>query len=241
MKKYIKKIVSVLIIILIVLSMQISVYSHSGRTDANGGHKDNQNKSGLGSYHYHCGGYPAHLHTNGVCPYSSSSKSNKNSSSSSSNSNSNTKTTTTKPTTVAVTGIQINENIETLEVGNNKILTATITPDNATDKSITWKSSDESIATISTTGELIAKKPGIVDITVASSNGKTSSIKINIKETPKTNNMITKTSTNVQNNIISNTSTKNKEDSNPIGGVLVLGILVGGGYAGYKHYKNKKK
>ena len=241
MKRNKRKIIINLLIAMSVISISINAYAHSGRTDANGGHRDNKNKSGLGSYHYHCGGYPAHLHTNGVCPYSSSSKSNKNSSSSSSNSNSNTKTTTTKPTTVAVTGIQINENIETLEVGNNKILTATITPDNATDKSITWKSSDESIATISTTGELIAKKPGIVDITVASSNGETSSIKINIKETPKTNNMITKTSTNVQNNIISNTSTKNKEDSNPIGGVLVLGILVGGGYAGYKHYKNKKK
>ncbi len=239
MKRNKRKIIINLLIVMSVISISISAYAHSGRTDANGGHRDNKNKSGLGSYHYHCGGYPAHLHTNGVCPYSSSPKSNKNSSSSSSNSN--TKITTTKPTTVAVTGIQINENIETLEVGNNKILTATITPDNATDKSITWKSSDESIATISTTGELIAKKPGIVDITVASSNGKTSSIKINIKETPKTNNMITKTSTNVQNNIISNTSTKNKEDSNPIGGVLVLGILVGGGYAGYKHYKNKKK
>jgi len=43
--------------------------AHSGRTDANGGHKDNQNKSGLGPYHYHCGGHPAHLHENGVCPY----------------------------------------------------------------------------------------------------------------------------------------------------------------------------
>ncbi|WXR60288.1 YHYH domain-containing protein [Peptostreptococcaceae bacterium AGR-M142] len=46
------------------------VYSHSGRTDSSGGHKDNKNKSGLGYYHYHCGGYPAHLHPNGVCPYS---------------------------------------------------------------------------------------------------------------------------------------------------------------------------
>ncbi len=45
--------------------------AHSGRTDGSGGHRDNQNKSGLGSYHYHCGGYPAHLHTNG-CPYKSS-------------------------------------------------------------------------------------------------------------------------------------------------------------------------
>ncbi len=43
--------------------------AHSGRTDSSGGHRDNKNKSGLGSYHYHCGGYPAHLHTNGVCPY----------------------------------------------------------------------------------------------------------------------------------------------------------------------------
>lgn len=47
----------------------IQVEAHSGRTDSSGGHKDNKNKSGLGSYHYHCGGNPAHLHTDG-CPYS---------------------------------------------------------------------------------------------------------------------------------------------------------------------------
>ena len=45
--------------------------AHSGRTDRYGGHRDNKNKSGLGSYHYHCGGHPAHLHENGVCPYAS--------------------------------------------------------------------------------------------------------------------------------------------------------------------------
>lgn len=43
--------------------------AHSGRTDSSGGHRDTKNKSGLGPYHYHCGGYPAHLHENGVCPY----------------------------------------------------------------------------------------------------------------------------------------------------------------------------
>lgn len=47
----------------------ITAEAHSGRTDANGGHHDYKNKSGLGSYHYHHG-YPAHLHPNGVCPYS---------------------------------------------------------------------------------------------------------------------------------------------------------------------------
>lgn len=50
-----------------------TVEAHSGRTDSSGGHKDNKNKSGLGSYHYHCGGHPAHLHENGVCPYANSS------------------------------------------------------------------------------------------------------------------------------------------------------------------------
>ena len=47
----------------------LTVEAHPGRTDASGGHKDNKNASGLGSYHYHCGDYPAHLHPDGVCPY----------------------------------------------------------------------------------------------------------------------------------------------------------------------------
>lgn len=47
-------------LLIAVVSIFIS-FAHSGRTDASGGHRDNKNKSGLGSYHYHCGGYPAHL------------------------------------------------------------------------------------------------------------------------------------------------------------------------------------
>jgi hypothetical protein len=50
-----------------------TAFAHSGRTDSNGGHKDNNNVSGLGYYHYHCGGNPAHLHFNGYCPYKTSS------------------------------------------------------------------------------------------------------------------------------------------------------------------------
>lgn len=46
----------------------LTASAHSGRTDANGGHHDYKNKSGLGSYHYHHG-YPAHLHEGGICPY----------------------------------------------------------------------------------------------------------------------------------------------------------------------------
>ena len=258
MKKYIEKIVSALIIILSILSIQISVYSHSGRTDANGGHKDNQNKSGLGSYHYHCGGHPAHLHPNGVCPYSSSSKSSTSSSGSgsassssssttsgsSSSSSSNSKTRTSVPSTIAVTEIQIEEKIEDMEIGENEKLTATITPSNATDKNVTWKSSDESIATVDSTGEVTAKKSGVVTITATTSNGKSSTITINVKERVKlessytTNTLVGKTNTEIENTI--NTDTNNEEGS-ALGGIITLGLLGGGGYWGYKKYKSKKE
>lgn len=236
MRKNKLKIISILLIALSIISIGVNAYAHSGRTDSSGGHKDNKNKSGLGSYHYHCGGHPAHLHTNGVCPYSSSSSSSKSSTSSSSTSS--TKETSTVPTTIVVTDIKINENVTSMKEGESQKLTATITPNDATDKNITWKSSDESIATVSTTGEVVAKKYGTVDITATSSNGKTSTIKIDIKESPKAeNNAIIKTSTNSKNNITNNTTINNREDSNPLAGVITLGLLGGGSYWGYKKYK----
>ena len=71
MKKKVARVISILLIL--VLSCTVFSFAHSGRTDSNGGHRDNKNVSGLGYYHYHCGGHPAHLHPNGVCPYSGSS------------------------------------------------------------------------------------------------------------------------------------------------------------------------
>ncbi|MFC3906451.1 YHYH domain-containing protein [Clostridium disporicum] len=71
-----KKITKTIIALLVAMPLTTQLaFAHSGRTDSNGGHKDNKNKSGLGSYHYHCGGNPAHLHNNGGCPYSSTSSS----------------------------------------------------------------------------------------------------------------------------------------------------------------------
>lgn len=68
------KITKTIIAILIAMPLTTRLaFAHSGRTDSSGGHKDNKNVSGLGSYHYHCGGYPAHLHDNGVCPYKNTS------------------------------------------------------------------------------------------------------------------------------------------------------------------------
>ena len=70
-----KVLLTITLITIICIACVFSVYAHKGRTDSNGGHRDNDNQSGLGSYHYHCGGYPAHLHKNGVCPYTSYSSS----------------------------------------------------------------------------------------------------------------------------------------------------------------------
>lgn len=57
-----------LILLIVLLSFPGPLLAHSGRTDAAGGHRDNNNASGLGYYHFHHG-YPPHLHPDGICPY----------------------------------------------------------------------------------------------------------------------------------------------------------------------------
>lgn len=69
-----KKLIPIFLVVLLILP----VYVHSGRTDKNGGHYD----SSTGEYHYHHG-YPAHQHTNGVCPYDFDDKTGQNSGTSS--------------------------------------------------------------------------------------------------------------------------------------------------------------
>lgn len=92
-------------ILLITIMACMPTMAHQGRTDGSGGHSDNKNKSGLGSYHYHCGGHEAHLHQGGVCPYSSNSTqvtqtntSNSTKTTNSTNATNTTKTTSSTPT-----------------------------------------------------------------------------------------------------------------------------------------------
>ena len=65
---------------------------------------------------------------------------------------------------IVVTGITIDKTTATVEEGATVTLTATVTPGNATDKTVTWTTSDETIATVSG-GEVTGVKAGEVTIT----------------------------------------------------------------------------
>ena len=81
---------------------------------------------------------------------------------------------------IDVMSIKIDGNKDVLFVGDTLSLKASFNPSNASDKEITWRSSDENIATVDSDGKVIAKNAGLVTITVNSSNGKTSEVKINV-------------------------------------------------------------
>ena len=69
--------------------------------------------------------------------------------------------------------------------GKTMTLTANVYPENTTDKSITWTSSDESVATVSDKGVVKAVAHGSVVITAMTSNGKTSTYEIRVDPTPQ--------------------------------------------------------
>ena len=68
---------------------------------------------------------------------------------------------------IAVTGVSVKSSTS-LTVGGTEQLTATISPSNATNKNVTWTSSQTSIATVSATGLVTAKAEGTTTITVTS-------------------------------------------------------------------------
>lgn len=222
------KIIFILCLIFSVLSIGVSCYAHSGRTDSNGGHRDNKNKSGLGSYHYHCGGHPAHLHENGICPYSSSSSKTTKSTTSTS--------TGTSVKTIEVKEIEIITIVDEMEKGDTKYLFTSITPDNATNKEVIWKSSDESIATVDSNGKVTAIKPGKVNITVQTSNGKTDTVEVNVIE--KSVNTNTISTTNIQKSNTINESNNEEDDFSLVVVIITVGIL---GVCGYLIYKENKE
>lgn len=72
---------------------------------------------------------------------------------------------------VSVTGVVVNVEEVSTGVGEEVQLTATVEPSGATDISVTWSTSDESVATIDANGILTAVAPGEVEVIVSTVDG----------------------------------------------------------------------
>ena len=83
---------------------------------------------------------------------------------------------------VAVTGVTLDYDTLTVGVGLEKELTATVSPDNATNKTVTWTSSDPSIATVDQNGVVTGVAVGEATITATTEDGKFSATcTVNVK------------------------------------------------------------
>ena len=72
--------------------------------------------------------------------------------------------------TVDVASVTLNKNSATLTVGDTESLTATVSPDGATDKTVTWSTNDANVATVAN-GVVTAQGIGTATITVTATNG----------------------------------------------------------------------
>ena len=228
--------------------MSFTSFAHPGRTDSNGGHHDYKNKSGLGNYHYHCGGNPPHLHPNGICPYAGESVYSNNNTQpyipetpnikvnnapetlgigesitldySWNNTLKNTReiissneqvvkivdrdtleaisegeatitiktynaetSFTVKVKPIMATSIEISNIIDNLQLDTVYQFEYNVKPDNTTNKTVTWESSNPDIAVVDDeSGEIEAKAVGDVIITCTTSNGIKKDIPIKVYE-----------------------------------------------------------
>lgn len=76
-----------------------------------------------------------------------------------------------EPTTVPVTGVTITNCVSSLKVGQTGTIVWSVSPNNATDISVTFTSSDTSVATVSSTGVVTANAVGSAVITVKTTDG----------------------------------------------------------------------
>jgi len=149
-----KKIWIKIIALLIASILPVSAIAHSGRTDSSGGHRDNQNKSGLGYYHYHCDGHPPHLHNGGICPYAPKDRISE----------------INTPTTPKDRISEINMPTS-LYIGDQVYLSWEITYYSGSSE-VSWGSNNRTVLTTTSDGQLTAKKEGTAKIIANMKNGR---------------------------------------------------------------------
>jgi cephalosporin-C deacetylase-like acetyl esterase len=82
----------------------------------------------------------------------------------------------TSTTNIPVTGVVLLPATLTLSAGSSQQLAATITPANASNKNVTWTSSDTNVATVNSLGLVTSVAPGTCNITVTTQDGEKTAI-----------------------------------------------------------------
>ena len=89
---------------------------------------------------------------------------------------------TVKAKAVNVTDVTLDKTELTLTEGETETLTATVKPDNADNKKVTWSSDKTEVATVDGAGKVTAVKAGEATVTVTTEDGgKTASCKVTVK------------------------------------------------------------
>ena len=84
---------------------------------------------------------------------------------------------------ILVSSVSLNKTGIDLNIGETSILSATVLPNNATNKKVSWSSSNESVATVSSEGLVTGVAAGSAIITVTTSDGgKTATCNVTVKE-----------------------------------------------------------
>lgn len=81
---------------------------------------------------------------------------------------------------IQVTGVALNKTTTTVYIGEIDNLTATVTPDNASDKTVTWTSSNPEIATVGEDGKVTGVEIGKATITATTKNGISASCEVTV-------------------------------------------------------------
>ena len=80
-------------------------------------------------------------------------------------------------------GVSVSESQLTINVGDATTLTTTVSPDNTSNKQVTWSSDKESVATVSSSGEVKGIAPGTANITATTiSGGKTATCVVTVNQ-----------------------------------------------------------
>lgn len=76
--------------------------------------------------------------------------------------------------------MSLNKTTLSLAAGANETLVATVKPDDATNKEVTFESSSVATATVDSGGKVVGVKTGTATITVKTTNGKTATCAVTI-------------------------------------------------------------